>query len=134
MEVKQYSAKVRVWGGVSAQGHTRLLIYKDDLTGPKYLALLKKAKPDFDKIFGSGNRSWTFVHDGASPHKARMTNEWLEQNVPNYIESGPHGEWPANSPDLNPIEQVGIHEGETGEKQTVDSCAQAQNPADLGEC
>src|SRR3954454_22332592 len=33
-------------------------------------------------------------------------NEWLEQNVPNYIESGPHGEWPANSPDLNPIEQV----------------------------
>src|SRR4051812_42125419 len=35
-----------------------------------------------------------------------MTNEWLEQNVPNYIESGPHGEWPANSPDLNPIEQV----------------------------
>ncbi len=21
-------------------------------------------------------------------------------------ESGPHGEWPANSPDLNPIEQV----------------------------
>jgi len=83
------------------------LIYKDDLTGPKYLALLKKAKPDFDKIFGSGNRSWTFVHDGASPHKARMTNEWLEQNVPNYIESGPHGEWPANSPDLNPIEQVG---------------------------
>ena len=27
---------------------------------------------------------------------------------------------------------MGIHEGETGEKQTpVDSCAQAQNPADL---
>ena len=25
---------------------------------------------------------------------------------PKYIESGPHGEWPANSPDLNPIEQV----------------------------
>ena len=24
----------------------------------------------------------------------------------NHIESGPHGEWPANSPDLNPIEQV----------------------------
>ena len=135
MEVKQYSAKVRVWGGVSAQGHTRLLIYEDDLTGPKYLALLKKAKPDFDKIFGSGNRSWTFVHDGASPHKTRMTNEWLEQNVPNYIESGPHGEWPANSPDLNPMNRCGIYEGETGEKQTpVDPCAQAQNPADLGEC
>ena len=70
LEVKQYSAKVRVWGGVSAQGNTRLLTY-DDLTGPKYRALLKKAKPNFDSIFGSRNRSWTFVHDGASPHKAR---------------------------------------------------------------
>lgn len=106
LEVKQYSAKVRVWGGVSAQGKTRLLIYNDNLTGPKYLALLKRAKPDFKKIFGSDNRNWTFVHDGASPHKAKATNEWLEQNVPNHIESGPNGEWPANSPDLNPIEQV----------------------------
>ena len=95
LEVKQYSAKVRVWGG-----------YSGDLTGPKYRALLKKAKPDFNAIFGSSNRNWTFVHDGASPHTARATNEWLEQNVPNYIEFGHHGEWPANSPDLNPIEQV----------------------------
>lgn len=106
LEVKQYSAKVRVWGGVSAQGHTRLFIYDDDMTGPKYLDVLTKVKPDFDKIFGSRNRGWTFVHDGASAHKARATNEWLEENVPNHIKSGPHGEWPANSPDLNPIEQV----------------------------
>ena len=42
----------------------------------------------------------------ARPHTARATNEWLEQNVPNHIESGHHGGWPANSPDLNPIEQV----------------------------
>jgi transposase len=106
LEVKQYSAKVRVWGGVSAQGNTRLLLYSGDLTGAKYRALLKRAKPDFNKIFGSTNRNWTFVHDGASPHKAQATNEWLAENVPNHVESGPHGEWPANSPDLNPIEQV----------------------------
>jgi transposase len=106
LEVKQYSPKVRVWGGVSAQGNTRLLIYSGNLTGPKYRALLKKSKPDFNKIFGSRDRNWTFVHDGASPHKARATNEWLEQNVPKHIESGPHGVWPPNSPDLNPIEQV----------------------------
>ena len=132
MEAKQYFAKVRVWGGSRPQGHTRLLIYKDDLTGPKYFALLKKAKPDFNKIFGSGNRSWAFVHDGASPHKARMTNEWLEQNVqitsnPALMESG--------LPDLNPIEQVWGYMKEKLEKQTpVNSCAQAQNAADLGEC
>ena len=39
------------------------------------------------------------------------------QNVPNYIESDPHGEWPANSPDLNPIDTgVGIHEKEKLER------------------
>jgi len=72
------------------------------MTGPKYLDVLTKVKPDFDKIFGSRNRGWTFVHDGASAHKARATNEWLEENVPNHIKSGPHGE----SPDLHPIELV----------------------------
>ena len=100
MEVKQYSAKVRVWGGVSAEGNTRLLMYSGDLTGPKYRALLKKAKPDFNAIFGSSNRNWTFVHDGASPHTVARTKR------SNHIECGHHGEWPANSPDLNPIEQV----------------------------
>ena len=42
LEVKQYSAMVRVWGGVSAQGHTRLFIYDDNMTGPKYLDVLTK--------------------------------------------------------------------------------------------
>ena len=82
VEVKQYSPKVRVWGGVSAQGNTRLLMYSGDLTGSKYRTLLNKAKPDFSKVFGSSDRNWTFVHDGASPHKARATNEWAQTKRP----------------------------------------------------
>ena len=35
-----------------------------------------------------------------------MVNTWLSNNVPNHITSGPTGEWPANSPDLNWLENV----------------------------
>jgi transposase len=102
VEVEQYSEKVRVWGGVSAKGKTRLIVYHGDLTAEKYNTdILKKAKPDFKPIFGARNNKWTFIHDGASAHKAKRTNAWLTANVPHFVSSGPDGEWPAKSPDLN---------------------------------
>jgi transposase len=93
VEVQSYSEKVRVWGGVSTKGNTTLVFYEGELNAVKYLALLMKAKPEFDIIFGPGthrllitlltdNRNWTFVHDGASPHKASGINQWLDSNVP----------------------------------------------------
>jgi len=75
-EIEQYSKSVRVWGGVSAKGKTRLIFYEGDLTAKNYCdKILKKVKPDFEIVFGARNRSWTFAHDGASAHKAKMTNE-----------------------------------------------------------
>ena len=41
---------------------------------------------------------WIFMQDGARPHTAKATIELLEEETPDFIE-----EWPANSPDLNPI-------------------------------
>jgi transposase len=43
---------------------------------------------------------WTFMQDGASIHRAKYTKEWLAER------SIPILEWPANSPDLNPIENL----------------------------
>ena len=89
---------------MSAKGKTRLIFYEGDLTAKNYCdKILKKVKPDFETVFGARNRSWTFAHDGASAHKAKMTNEWLEKHVPNHITSGPAGDWP---PLNSPIEHV----------------------------
>lgn len=105
-EVDQYSPKLRVWGGLSSEGKTRLVFFKGTLNASGYCAILSKVRPDFNTVFGAGRTDWTFQHDGASPHKAAITNAWLRVNVPNFIPSGPHGEWPAKSPDLNILEQV----------------------------
>ena len=44
-----------------------------------------------------------FQQDGATPHTARATQEWCENNLPNFISKA---DWPGNSPDLNPIENL----------------------------
>jgi transposase len=104
LELVAHSPKVKLWAGVSKYGRTQLHFYTGSLTWPEYVKTLTKALPEMQEKLGT--RNWTFQHDGAPAHKAAKTNEWLQQNVPYFISSGPAGEWPANSPDLNWIENI----------------------------
>ena len=112
-EVDTYSPKLKVWGGVSAKGKTKLIFYDGNLSAKKYQnEILKAAKPEFKRIFGASRR-WWYYHDGASAHKAATTNKWLKDNVPNHFTSGPKGVVPAKSADLNIVEHVwGYMDGE----------------------
>ena len=44
------------------------------------------------------NEPWTWQQDGAKPHTAVATINWLRENTPDFIEPS---EWPSKSPDLN---------------------------------
>ena len=46
-------------------------------------------------------RNFIFQQDGAGAHTAKMTKSYLFVSEIQYIKN-----WPANSPDLNPIENV----------------------------
>ena len=59
--------------------------------------------PSIEKFFGDENAPFIFQHDNASPHAARYTMIYTQlRNVQSI-------RWPAQSPDLNPIESVCGH-------------------------
>lgn len=47
------------------------------------------------------NSHWTFQQDSAPGHKARRVQEWLRENVPDFIKAE---DWPSSSPDLYPLD------------------------------
>uniref|UniRef100_A0A914DR40 Tc1-like transposase DDE domain-containing protein n=1 Tax=Acrobeloides nanus TaxID=290746 RepID=A0A914DR40_9BILA len=63
--------------------------------------------PWTETVFGED--PWTFQQDGAPAHKAYEVQDFLREKCPDVIAVDPHwrnptGEWPPNSPDLNPMD------------------------------
>ena len=47
------------------------------------------------------NDEFVFQQDGAPAHTSQQTQDWLQQQCPEFIRKD---EWPPNSPDLNPLD------------------------------
>ena len=89
---------VMVWGGISLRGKTNLVIikgnlnalrYRDEILDPVAIPYLRNLGPNA-----------ILQDDNARPHRARIITEYL-QNL-----GVERMEWPAMSPDLNPIEHL----------------------------
>lgn len=97
----KHPPKLQIWGGMSYTGLTKLHRIHHRQKAADYISLLeRKMLPDTRRLF-SGD--WVFMHDstGHGIHGAKKTKVWLDTNVPSRIDP-----WPANSPDLNPIENL----------------------------
>ena len=108
------SAKWMVWGGMTGRG-LHFIPQGQTVTAEYYITkiLEKEVKPLFSrrstteepvkrKLF-TNNSSETLVQDGAPAHTAKATQQWCKRNLPNFIAKD---ECSANSPDLNPIENL----------------------------
>ncbi|GFW17106.1 transposable element Tcb2 transposase [Trichonephila clavipes] len=88
-----------VWGGISIGGRTDLHIIRNGtLTGQRYADEI--LRPHVIPYTGAIGDSFVFQDDNARPHRARLVENILEAETIHCME------WPACSPDLNPIDHV----------------------------
>lgn len=97
----KHPPKLHVWAGISYFGKTELYVFTGNMDAPFYKGILKeRLVTDASRIFGG--RRWLFQQDGDPKHTSRLVQDWLERRV-RFIRKS---DWPPNSPDLNPIENL----------------------------
>ena len=67
------------------------------MDGKFYTEILEKHLPEVRNML-RGN--WRLQQDNDPKHTSRIAKEFLDENVPEVMD------WPSNSPDLNPIENL----------------------------
>ncbi|CAJ0959493.1 unnamed protein product [Ranitomeya imitator] len=92
----KFPQSVMVWGAMSSAG---VRFIKTKVSAAVYQEILEHFMlPSADKLFGDENcilqQDWTPIHT------AKSTNTWFTNNSITVLD------WPANSPDLNPIDNL----------------------------
>lgn len=91
MSVK-HSYKINIWGSISVNFKREIYLFTEILTGEKYIEILK----NHCKI----NKFTIFQDDNDPKHRSAIVLNWKKKNNITSIN------WPSNSPDLNPIENI----------------------------
>ncbi len=90
-----------IWGAMSSAGVGPLCFLKTNVTAPVYQEILEHFMlPSADQLFKDAD--FIFQQDLAPAHTAKSTESWLNDHGVGVLD------WPENSPDLNPTENLWI--------------------------
>ena len=88
-----------LWGCFSAKGTRRLHCIEGRMNGAMYREIWGDNLLPSVRALRMG-RGWVFQHDNDPKHTAKETKEWLKKKHIKVLE------WPSQSPDLKPIENL----------------------------
>jgi len=93
----KFGKSLMVWGAISSKGKSKLIFTKGSVDSKIYQGILQEATPSIRELHP---KDFMFQQDGATCHTSKSTMDYLSSL--NWKVSP----WPANSPDLNPIENI----------------------------
>jgi hypothetical protein len=98
----KHPVSVMIWGCMARDGIGRLQVMQGNVNARQYIdtVLERKLFQSARDIFGQENPDFIFQQDGAPCHTAKICKNWFVEKGVNVLE------WPGNSPDLNPIENL----------------------------
>ncbi len=95
----KFPQSVMIWVAMSSAGVGPLCFLKSTVNAAIYQEMLKHFMlPSADKLYGDAD--FIFQQDLAPAHTAKGTKSWFNDHGVTVLD------WPANSPDLNPIENL----------------------------
>lgn len=94
--ITKHSIKRQLYGCIYIGGLITFDIFKENMNSEKYIDILKK---NFVDVYNK-NRYLIYQHDNSPIHTSKKTLNFIKENNITTMR------WPANSPDLNPIENM----------------------------
>ncbi len=98
----KFPQSVMIWAAMSSAGVGPLCFLKSTVNAAIYQEILEHFMlPSADKLYGDAD--FIFQQDLAPAHTAKSTKSWFNDHGVTVLD------WPANSPDLNPVENLSLH-------------------------
>ena len=102
-ELNLGGGKVNLWAAIGPEGILAWRIYRTNLNGALYKDILEtELLPAAKRFFKQ--KTWHFQQDNAKPHTSKLVKAWLKKS--SKANRFAILEWPVNSGDLSPIENL----------------------------